>query len=296
MINQLQFPGMPDPLPRSIPEDRVWVRDSTEEAESMNSWRRQKYERIGRDIKATAQGRLMVRADGFNVPDIVRSGAIRTQHDTGSSNGMFDPGLREDFESTVLGVERPVYGYIEPPDHEGLYTSVHSPVDQYGDVDFEIDRSLRDRTTVTLDDSLGKRSEDEVQRLGDVAAGYINVEGGAHWKPDVDYLEAQIDVGGELPLSKIQQAHVNVSASPRGRSPRSRNQGDATVALTEGGIPWRERVVQIYEHRQFGHEADLADKYQWDTPNRPDRTFDVGEGDSWSPEQGHKFRPSWMSQ
>lgn len=79
------------------------------------------------------------------VPDIQRLGSIRTQHETGRSQGAFNPELRSKVERDMGYDESPVYGYFqrsldeEPP---------------YGNVTFHLKSSVKDRTYVHPGDSL----------------------------------------------------------------------------------------------------------------------------------------------
>lgn len=89
--------------------------------------------------------------------NILDDGRFKNQFETGSSKGMFDPKIRLKVEHRDMGVpldldpqERPIYGYLsdKPQDHSS------AALDNYGTVVVELHASVKDRSTVTLQDSL----------------------------------------------------------------------------------------------------------------------------------------------
>lgn len=130
------------------------------------------------------------------VPHIQRDGSIRTQHETIRSQGAFNPALRRQVESEMGYDEAPVYGYFR-----------RSPTEEppYGNVNFHLKSSVKDRTYMHPGDSLNDYQE--VQYDGGEGTGTDNssargvTEGseraGAPVDPsldyaDLDYVEAHI--------------------------------------------------------------------------------------------------------
>ena len=98
---------------------------------------------MGREVATF--GEISVSTPRSVVPDIQRLGSIRTQHETGRSQGAFNPGLREDVERQMGYDESPVYGYFQRDPSE------EPP---YGNVNFHLKSSTKDRTYVHPGDSL----------------------------------------------------------------------------------------------------------------------------------------------
>ena len=97
---------------------------------------------------------ISVRADSHNAMSIVDEGRFKTQFETNTSNGTLDQGFRASAENKGLGIpkdidpsERPIYGYVSHIDQPEL-------VEHYGDMEFVLKDSVKDRTTVTASDSL----------------------------------------------------------------------------------------------------------------------------------------------
>ena len=101
---------------------------------------------------------IMVNVDSRNVPSVMQEG-LKTQHETGTSNGTYDPSERDRWESNAFGPSvgitepRPVYGYMsggmEP-------TAAPSHLIEYGDVALKLSRQqFAPVTTMTRGDSLG---------------------------------------------------------------------------------------------------------------------------------------------
>jgi len=79
---------------------------------------------------------------------ILPQGKFKNQHETGTSGGYLDSEYRKSAERTAFGEdleEFPIYGYIKT---ENDY------VDMYGDARVVLKPSVRERTTITMDDSL----------------------------------------------------------------------------------------------------------------------------------------------
>ncbi len=148
---------------------------------------------------------------------ILEDGRFETQFESGTSGGNYDPELRANAERSGLGIpvdlpaaERPVYGYTT------------GTASQYGEIQWVLKDSVRERTTITLGDSLGgflNELYDEPTK----AAGMIGtpieaprLEGfNGEWRTDgmmrsgldsQPFVEAQIQ--GGLTLDDVQEVHV----------------------------------------------------------------------------------------
>lgn len=105
-----------------------------------------------------AEPRMRVPQDALD--SIVRDGRFKSQFETGSSRGMYDPVERALVEDDLWAIgkevtavprsSRPIYGYIEEVDDVA-----GGMVEQYGEVVVRFKPEIRLRTTFTGSDSLG---------------------------------------------------------------------------------------------------------------------------------------------
>lgn len=87
---------------------------------------------------------------------VLRDGRLKSQLETGSSGGVYQPELRIQRERVWFGLpldldpaSRPIYGYLAPSDGpQGVVTT-------YGDVQVVLKDSIRSRTTAMVGDSMG---------------------------------------------------------------------------------------------------------------------------------------------
>lgn len=84
---------------------------------------------------------------------------LKTQFETATSNGFYDPLIRKAGEMAGQSIpidtpnsKRPIYGYLAPSDFPDDITN--SGVSQYGEVRIVLKDSVKDRTTMTIGDSL----------------------------------------------------------------------------------------------------------------------------------------------
>ena len=101
------------------------------------------------------EGDVMMKVPSEHLDSILAVG-VKNQFDTAESGGLLDNDLRAVNEFTTHGVppnakgaDRPVYGFIGQPGREHPGSLM-----QYGDVTLVLKDNARDRTTVTLGDSL----------------------------------------------------------------------------------------------------------------------------------------------
>lgn len=105
-----------------------------------------------------SEGTVMVSAPTAAAIQILATGRIKSQFETGDSRGYFGPERRAQQEAAMLDIHpsvdaryRPVYGYVASREDDR-----HVPgASNYGEVLFEMRPSVRDRTTMTVGDSLG---------------------------------------------------------------------------------------------------------------------------------------------
>lgn len=110
---------------------------------------------------------LIVRRDD-HLEDLLKDKRMKTQFETGRSNGAYSPEMRAFLEKYQFGYAdtvpvdiRPVYGYVDLP-------HVTEGTEWYGGCQFYLKPSVRARTTITAGDSL-------------------DVYGGAYWYDALDY-------------------------------------------------------------------------------------------------------------
>lgn len=177
--------------------------------------------------------------------DMLDSGRMKTQFETGSSTGTLNTDLRARFEQMMWGYARdldpamrPVYGYLSPMSVDG--ETYRMSVGQYGDIRIVLKDSVRDRTSFTVGDSLGTWKSTTSSPVKDPAWETYNFAPGSGWRapgaPGRDYasekfqssvyVEAQVH--GGVRVSDI--AEVVFYQQPEPQTVR---------ALKRAGVPWR---------------------------------------------------------
>lgn len=106
------------------------------------------------------KSKLAIRVPVSVVNKVFDDQRMKSQFETGSSQGALNDKMRRDFEKGSMGVpwkiedsKRPIYGYVS--DEHGLHDN--SSLRHYGHVAFILKEGLKDRTTVTFGDSLDHR-------------------------------------------------------------------------------------------------------------------------------------------
>lgn len=125
------------------------------------------------EVMATAEPRIRITPDGLR--GVLRDGRMKTQFETGSSRGAYDPSLRASVESELWDIpvdyaatKRAIYGYLESP-----HDVAGGGVQQYGGLVVRLKPAVRQRTTFTMSDSLG----------GDMVPSPINAPRAASLRP-----------------------------------------------------------------------------------------------------------------
>ena len=154
---------------------------------------------------------------------ILSSGEFLNQHSTGSSKGVLNSGLRKDAEKKVFGEDKedpgdlPIYGFIpsaigkNPRPKDAPKTYIESPiVDEYdyGDVKVVFNPEVRDRTTITVGDSLlaiknGTTCPSPLNYLGEECIANGLGKRGLYG----EYIEAQIH--GRLTLKDVDYIDIS---------------------------------------------------------------------------------------
>ncbi len=165
-----------------------------------------------------AAGPIKINTTVETAQEILDDGRFETQFESGTSGGNYDPEVRADGEFAGLGIPRdldpalrPVYGYTE------------GAARQYGEIQWVLKDSVKERATITLGDSLGGFLEEAYDRP-DQGTGLIGtpllapgLEGfHGEWRTDlmmrrglssVPFVEAQIQ--GGVTLDDVQEVRVS---------------------------------------------------------------------------------------
>lgn len=290
MLNQLQFPGMPQAQPSPAEQhvvESVGGRNVLPEQQKRAEVLRQRM----------SQARPAIAFDPELTGDIVDWG-FQNQHAVGDSNGSYDPELRRQEEERMFGIpsgireraydddeeefyysgqehydegdpvephERPVYGFAW--DSDKLAASVAS---QYGRAVAELKPHMREQATVANGDSLGS---------GMLPTTWRNAERGQFNGPltadNAHYVEAQYHGGVEAGdiarvsfMQPMEQHIANPYASDAALSARwvegverrkkamEDETGSAQAALEQADVPWRELVKdRTYDQLRMVHPA-----------------------------------------
>jgi hypothetical protein len=202
---------------RSIPEIRVDAIDSAREYVLDAA--------SGTDLdygmrvygNAVSDNPVSIRADDALAEVILDSGRFKNQYEVGTSSGEYDPEGRKSAETSVFDIKSddpiafPVYGYVA----DGIQRQ-YGP-EQYGQVEFQLKKSVRSRTTVTLGDSFEDFGSDlapsPIDDLGIESLGYNWRYAVANNLANVEYIEAQIH--GGVSVSDVANIVVHRSGKPR---------------------------------------------------------------------------------
>jgi hypothetical protein len=119
-------------------------------------------------LKEATTGPIVVRRKNeSSLRRILEDGRMKTQFETGTSSGLLDTEGRKKLEDAALGIptdtpdaKRPVYGVVSPGGVKAV--DGKRAVDEYGDIQLVLKPSVRDRTTVTVGDSLVSPTENAV--------------------------------------------------------------------------------------------------------------------------------------
>lgn len=190
---------------------------------------------------------ITVGVDTNVVPKIVADGRFKSQFETGTSNGSYEPDYRAKFEKDAFGLpldlpveKRPIYGHVA--DRDTLNTAR-----LYGDWGAVLDPKVNERSTFYLGDSLGSRdpygpypfkppSEDEKAKEMLKAFVYGRYDGRG-------------DIAAFTPRNL--KGLLDAAVLP----------GRYVEAQIHDGLPWSD-VRALISKREFGHLDDAAEALQ----------------------------------
>jgi hypothetical protein len=194
-------------------------------------------------------------------------GEIKSQFETATSKGAYDPALRAVAEASHFGLDpnsdphdRPVYGYLVPPSGDVL------PAGSYGDVRLVMKPDVRDRTTATFADSLGSEVRPAYLNqidLGAVAPGmYTNYDDPGK---SVSFVEAQIH--GDTRIDDVAEAHFDYPPDEALRS-RLEERGikvvgpglTAAAEVMEFANPWHDEIGRFAPKGTGSQSGDIVAK------------------------------------
>ena len=205
---QLQYQAASAQVERARAEvDKEILKDANALGISKTEYERRIRDKLKRDLK----GPISIRRGTRGASSVLGEGRFKTQFETGTSGGMFDPEYRAKAERLGLGIpddilpaQRPIYGYIR---------TGNDYVGQYGAIEFELKDYVRERTTVTVGDSLGgfayeeqtgaPISDPDKQCWSFNMNTYMKHEGAI----GVNYLEAQIQ--GGVTVTDIRKVRIH---------------------------------------------------------------------------------------
>jgi len=171
---------------------------------------------LDRLVVEEGEPRVRVRMNDFE--SVLEDGFWKTQFEDAQSSGVHDPDARADFEEAWMGYDRdtapqdrPVYGYVSPTPQDGddLDTGTDAPfaVGGYGQVDVRLSDDVRERATISGDDSLNLSLADDPSalrraptRMEDPGIESLNPEKG----DPLERLRSMDDAGGAEPYIETQ--------------------------------------------------------------------------------------------
>jgi hypothetical protein len=210
-----------------------------------------------------AEGRPTIAVHEDSAQRILNEGRVKSQFETGQSNGMFAPKERAAAEVEMFNHSpdlppnrRTVYGFVAMPGLESQRS-----VDQYGPVRLVLKDDVKARTTMTVGDSLSTHAM-PIPMIGKVTAaqkydaaaiqdgGYLRYQAGAFTHERFSrarYAEAQIH--GGVSVKDIAEVHLPESFIPKAGKPwhpivqAAYDLGIPTVWYDSKGDPQRTRRV-----------------------------------------------------
>jgi len=207
-----------------------------------------------------SEGTVMIAIHSDDALKVLQEEFFRSQFDTGTSNGMVNHDIRAAEETSVHDIHpeinprlRPIYGYV------ALENLTPFNVSNYGDIRFELNDSVKQRTTMTDGDSLASRAT-PVPMVGKPLTQREAVSASMGWGgelhnfggddvyehmddvsySDSGYVEAQILGGVNLRNGDVKKIHIRKGMYDESVEGRTEN---ALVALAK---EWRIEV-EFYE-------------------------------------------------
>ena len=185
-------------------------------------------------------------------------GRFKSQFETGTSGGTFNPVYRKQAESEILGYpktmkdkDRPIYGYLS---HKDELERPTGKADQYGDVIIRLKPEVKKRATVTGGNSLNRSRSVYAQPIS---------------KPLDDVI-----MGGNLMTSVMNKKDITNGLTPEQLFKSAREYAEFQVA---GGLSLKdvaEVSISKFSIRDPLRRAELVDKIK-------NKGIKVIERDSW---------------
>jgi hypothetical protein len=189
------------------------AKDETERAEYERNY--DKGVRLVTDL--VANGEITVAISPTVLERVIAEGAIKSQFETGTSQGRLDTEWRRLAEDTIVNVpfntadaDRPVYGYLTNSDKaykggtwQGMTSTRNGLADTYGEARVFVRDEVRERTTYTIGDSLdfnavGHSMNEPITQSVLDTNGFGKYLPGDDGKPGGRYVETQIHGGVKL--------------------------------------------------------------------------------------------------
>lgn len=197
-----QIPYRPDP---NVVRQAEWLFDDSIEkyAEYFGLTKERAEKWLFDQFRDDLENPIAIRRSVYSTIQILEDGHFKTQFEVGNSGGTYDPQRRLQAEENGLGYpqrypekpgDRPIYGFVSTPENGAS---------DYGDVEWVLKESVKDRSTVTVGDSLYKFEGHAM-----VGEPYRNPGKGCIEGRAWDYLEKGI---GDLPITYLEvQIHGGV--------------------------------------------------------------------------------------
>ena len=189
----------------------------------------------------TSKLQIHVNVPNSSLEEILNTG-LKNQFETGTSRGLLDQAFRSEVESNVFGIgknaagaDRPIYGYLSRSKLGEAEMRI-APANGYGEVSIRFKSSIKERSSVTFNDSFNIQIGKEINKVD-----YIAVKADApdyrfagsndflqYERPDTSYYEAQI-YGKRPELKDIEKVIFRQGSEPSDNVKR---------ILQENGIEW----------------------------------------------------------
>lgn len=225
--------GVNEPLALERACDLIRASETRRESEWNGQTEAQKASHEDATNTFLTSGDVMTATPEYVAIGILKGDRCKSQFETNSSRGMLSPDVRAGQESAMFLVHpgmpasaRPTYGYVSANN-----PTANGP-SQYGEIRFQLRDSVKDRTTMTMGDSLGSPaapipmgSPVSARRASDASGHGSRTFGGTDSFQERSYAEAQIMGGWDR--SDVTKVYV----------PKSMRFTDVDAAAAAAGIP-----------------------------------------------------------
>jgi len=196
---------------------------------------------------------IFIRVPDDVIDNIMESGKLKNQFESGTSRGVLDNDFRADSEMGLFGIDtenpdnHPVYGYMHDT-IDGYSPESAEALGHYGGIIVSLNDDIRDRTTFTNYDSLENQSPEE---------GMLSIPSSVN---NPSY--ASMIVPELLPFGRFGRYSWRLQVSAFRRSKPSERQESYMEAQIHGGIRLKDiRAIYFPRYRQYIEGIDM-------TPNK----------------------------